>query len=47
MNIDQILGHEPEHGRAAGEGLSGNVVFVQTDIGKKQGQLVVAGLRRS
>jgi ribose transport system substrate-binding protein len=42
VNIDQILGTNPGTSRPPIAGLSGNVVFVQTDIGKKQGGLVVA-----
>ena len=41
-NIDQILGPNPSTAAPPIKGLSGNVVFVQTDIGKKQGGLVVA-----
>jgi ribose transport system substrate-binding protein len=40
VNIDQILGTNPGTAASPVKGLSGNVVFVQTDIGKKQGQLV-------
>jgi ribose transport system substrate-binding protein len=40
VNIDQILGTNPGTAAPPVKGLSGNVVFVQTDIGKKQGQLV-------
>jgi ribose transport system substrate-binding protein len=40
VNIDQILGANPSTAAPPVAGLSGNVVFVQTDIGKKQGQLV-------
>jgi len=42
VNIDQILGTNPSTARPPIAGLSGNVVFVQTDIGKKQGGLVNA-----
>jgi ribose transport system substrate-binding protein len=42
VNIDQILGTNPSTAAPPLAGLSGNVVFVQTDIGKKQGGLVVA-----
>jgi len=40
VNIDQILGTNPSTAAPPLKGLSGNAVFVQTDIGKKQGQLV-------
>ena len=40
VNIDQILGTNPSTAALPMKGLSGNVVFVQTDIGTKQGQLV-------
>ncbi len=40
VNIDQILGVNPSTAAPPVAGLSGNAVFVQTDIGKKQGQLV-------
>jgi ribose transport system substrate-binding protein len=40
VNIDQILGTNPGTAALPVKGLSGNAVFVQTDIGKKQGQLV-------
>ena len=40
VNIDQILGTNPGTAAPPVPGLSGNVVFVQTDIGKKQGTLV-------
>ena len=40
VNIDQILGTNPGTAAPPVKGLSGNAVFVQTDIGKKQGQLV-------
>jgi ribose transport system substrate-binding protein len=40
VNIDQILGKNPGTAAPPVKGLSGNAVFVQTDIGKKQGQLV-------
>jgi ribose transport system substrate-binding protein len=40
VNIDQILGTNPGTAAPPVPGLSGNVVFIQTDIGKKQGQLV-------
>jgi ribose transport system substrate-binding protein len=41
VNIDQILGTNPGTAAPPVAGLSGNVVFVQTDIGRKQGGLVV------
>lgn len=41
VNMDQIMGPNPGTAKPQVAGLSGNVVFVQTDIGKKQGQLVV------
>ena len=40
VNIDQILGANAGTAAPPVKGLSGNVVFVQTDIGKKQGALV-------
>ena len=40
VNIDQILGTNPGTAAPPIKGLSGNVVFVQSDIGKKQGTLV-------
>jgi len=40
VNVDQILGANPGTAKPPIKALSGNVVFVQTDIGKKQGQLV-------
>jgi ribose transport system substrate-binding protein len=42
VNIDQILGANPATAAPPVAGLSGNAVFVQTDIGKKQGRLVNA-----
>jgi len=42
VNIDQILGTNPGTAALPVKGLSGNAVFVQTDIGRKQGQLVNA-----
>jgi ribose transport system substrate-binding protein len=42
VNIDQILGTNPGTAAPPVPGLSGNVVFVQTQIGKKQGRLLVA-----
>lgn len=41
VNIDQILGTNPGTAAPPVRGLSGNVVFVQTQIGRKQGRLVV------
>jgi ribose transport system substrate-binding protein len=41
VNIDQILGTNPGTVAPPVAGLSGNVVFVQTDIGTKQGGLVL------
>jgi ribose transport system substrate-binding protein len=41
VNIDQILGTNPGTAAPPVKGLSGNVVFVQTDIGTKQGGLVL------
>jgi ribose transport system substrate-binding protein len=41
VNIDQILGTNPSTAAPPIKGLSGNVVFIQTDIGTKQGGLVV------
>jgi ribose transport system substrate-binding protein len=40
VNIDQILGTNPGTAAVPVKGLSGNIVFVQTQIGKKQGKLV-------
>jgi ribose transport system substrate-binding protein len=40
VNIDQILGANPATARPPVSGMSGNVVFIQTQIGQKQGQLV-------
>jgi ribose transport system substrate-binding protein len=45
VNMDQILGRNPDTARIPVPGLSGNVVFVQTDIGRKQGRLVVDACR--
>jgi ribose transport system substrate-binding protein len=45
VNMDQIMGPNPGTARPQVPGLSGNVVFVQTDIGKKQGALVVAACK--
>ncbi len=41
VNTDQILGTNPSSAKSPVAGMSGNIVFIQTDIGKKQGQLVV------
>ena len=41
VNIDQILGSDPSTAAPPVPGMSGNIVFVQTEIGKKQGSLVV------
>jgi len=41
VNMDQILGTNPGTARPPLAGMSGNVVFVQTQIGRKQGGLVV------
>jgi ribose transport system substrate-binding protein len=46
VNIDQILGKNPGTAKAPLPGLSGNVVFVQTQIGRKQGGLVVKACRK-
>jgi ribose transport system substrate-binding protein len=40
-NMDQILGSNPGTAKPPLKGMAGNVVFVQTQIGRKQGQLVV------
>jgi ribose transport system substrate-binding protein len=45
VNIDQILGPNPGTARPPVAGMSGNVVFIQTDIGRKQGLLVRAACR--
>ena len=37
--------HEPQHGTPPVAGMSGNVVFIQTQIGRKQGALVVAACK--
>ncbi len=42
VNIDQILGTNPATAAPPVPGMSGNVVFVQTQIGQKQGKLLVA-----
>ncbi len=41
VNMDQILGTNPATAAPPVKGLAGNVVFVQTEIGTKQGGLVV------
>jgi ribose transport system substrate-binding protein len=41
VNIDQILGTNPGTAAPPVKGMAGNVVFVQTEIGRKQGGLVV------
>ena len=41
VNIDQILGANPGTAAPPVAGMSGNVVFVQTQIGQKQGLLAV------
>ena len=46
VNIDQILGTNPGTAKPPISGLSGNVVFVQTQIGRKQGKLVVKACKK-
>jgi ribose transport system substrate-binding protein len=46
VNIDQILGANPGTAKPPLKGLSGNVVFVQTQIGRKQGRLVVKACKK-
>jgi ribose transport system substrate-binding protein len=41
VNMDQNLGTNPNTAAPPVKGLSGNVIFVQSEIGQKQGQLVV------
>jgi ribose transport system substrate-binding protein len=41
VNVDQILGTNPATPAPPVPGMAGNVVFVQTQIGRKQGGLVV------
>jgi ribose transport system substrate-binding protein len=41
VNMDQILGTNPGTAKPPVAGMAGNVVFVQTQIGRKQGGLVV------
>jgi ribose transport system substrate-binding protein len=45
VNIDQILGTNPATAAPPVPGMSGNVVFVQTQIGQKQGKLLVAACK--
>jgi ribose transport system substrate-binding protein len=45
VNVDQILGTNPGTAKPPVAGMSGNVVFIQTAIGTKQGQLVVQACR--
>jgi ribose transport system substrate-binding protein len=45
VNVDQILGANPATAAPPVAGMSGNVVFIQTAIGRKQGQLVVQACR--
>jgi ribose transport system substrate-binding protein len=40
VNMDQNLGTNPNTAAPPVKGLSGNVIFVQSEIGQKQGQLV-------
>ena len=47
VNIDQILGTNPGTAAPPVRGSSGNVVFVQTQIGQKQGKLLVAACARA
>jgi ribose transport system substrate-binding protein len=44
--VDQILGDDPSTADAQVDGLAANVVFVQTEIGRKQGELVVEACAR-
>ena len=46
VNIDQILGTNAGTAKSPLPGLSGNVVFVQTQIGRKQGGLVVRACKK-
>jgi len=41
VNMDQNLGTNPNTAAPPIKGLSGNVIFVQSEIGQKQGELVV------
>ena len=45
VNMDQILGTNPGTAKPPLKGMAGNVVFVQTQIGRKQGRLVVAACK--
>jgi ribose transport system substrate-binding protein len=45
VNVDQILGTNPGTARPPVAGMSGNVVFIQTQIGRKQGALVLAACK--
>jgi len=45
VNMDQILGTNPDTAKPPVKGMAGNVVFVQTQIGRKQGRLVVAACK--
>ncbi len=45
VNVDQILGTNPGTAAPPVAGMSGNVVFIQTQIGKKQGGLVLAACK--
>ena len=45
VNVDQILGANPGTARPPVAGMSGNIVFIQTQIGQKQGALVRAACR--
>lgn len=45
VNVDQILGTNPGTARPPVAGMSGNVVFIQTQIGRKQGALVAAACK--
>jgi ribose transport system substrate-binding protein len=47
VNIDQILGTNPSTANPPLPGMSGNVVFIQTQIGTKQGALVVAACKQA
>ena len=45
VNVDQILGTNPGTARPPVAGMSGNIVFIQTQIGQKQGALVRAACK--
>lgn len=45
VNVDQILGTNPGTARPPVAGMSGNIVFIQTAIGRKQGALVRAACK--